>query len=259
MKILKLLFCLFSIKAAFAFQNKNIRFSEDKLHKYEVNVLMEKNEEELKRKNVPYYSYKEGEILATNYGVGDGRVLHGRYKKISKTSNSVVEEGEFINGIKNGEWIIRDVNGGLSSITFWEEGKKNGKYEYYVNDRLIIKGKYKKGKKSGKWNSYAADKVIEETWKQGMLHGVYKEYGANGKLLLKGVYKDNKKDGKWVFYDPKKEEHFEEGVRKKEEKQKKKKAKKGEKVKEKKDTKKSEKSEKKKESFWKKLFGKKKD
>lgn len=119
---------------------------------------------------------------------------------------------------------------GITEILLEDEnGLKQGKYFKYENGRIKEEGQYKDSKKDGKWTYYVIEQnrcllQKEENYKDGQLHGEYKEfylyggikieaqykegklegnyksYWEHGQLKEKGQYKDGKKDGKWNEY-----------------------------------------------------------
>ncbi len=92
----------------------------------------------IKGKN--YYWYYRDTILITKEGY-DGRLLEGLYTVYYPNKN-LKEQGNFINGLKDGEWKFWYPNGELASVEKWKKG------ELQKN-----KVKIKKRKKSNKQRS----------------------------------------------------------------------------------------------------------
>lgn len=65
---------------------------------------------------------------------------------------SILLEGVYTNGLREGEWISYFNNGNIWSKGYFSKGKRTGKgWIYYPNGKLRMKGSYKNGKKTGKW------------------------------------------------------------------------------------------------------------
>lgn len=112
--------------------------------------------------------------------------------------------GKYINGLKEGKWMVYDsvallrseesfvnnlwdgirktyhASGKISTIENFKAGLRSGMQEgYYENGQAIFKVNHENGKKEGKW--------------------IY--YYTNGKPWEKGQYKNGKNEGKWTTYD----------------------------------------------------------
>ncbi|QQS28093.1 MAG: toxin-antitoxin system YwqK family antitoxin [Sphingobacteriales bacterium] len=142
---------------------------------------------------------KEDYIL-TEYPGGGG--LQKAVKKDKQLK--VVEEGDMLNGKKEGTWVTYFVNSGLiSSVTSYKDGKKHGlmlkadetggitEKMFYINDQL-----------EGQRLVYNRTRVKEEAnYKNGKLEGPRKLYYDNAKLQEEGVFKNGKREGKAIWYD----------------------------------------------------------
>jgi hypothetical protein len=84
------------------------------------------------------------------------------------------------------------------------EGKLlNGSYsEFYLNDQLLAKGKFKMGLKTKEWRYWYPDGTLKEiiTWNRGVKHGSYALYNDYGKIVAKGRFKHNKLHAKFYTY-----------------------------------------------------------
>lgn len=97
-------------------------------------------------------------------------------------------------------------SGKLQGILFFEDGKLNGKMEFFHDDELQTKraeatledgmliDTYKEFHPNG-----ARSAVIE--YKKGLKHGDAEFYYPSGNLHIKGEFKKGSKEGKWKIYD----------------------------------------------------------
>lgn len=106
--------------------------------------------------------------------------LNGTFER--KCNGVLIEKGEFVNGLKNGEWITYSRKGKLIRKINYENGLLNGKIElFYVNGKTKVNGQFEKGNKIGKW--------------------IY--YTEKGKILSEGSYDSNKPIDIWTINDKK--------------------------------------------------------
>jgi len=111
-----------------------------------------------------YYWYKSNEVHQSKGGYG-GELLHDNYTKYFIT-NELQEQGDFVFGLKDGEWKEWYKNGKLKEVTNWEKGQQHGGYWFYnEKGELITKGKYLHGAKKGRWINYVSKDTI--VYKQG--------------------------------------------------------------------------------------------
>lgn len=107
-------------------------------------------------------------------------VLNGNYERTY--SGKLIEKGEFINGVKNGEWITYSKKGSLIRKYNYVNGALNGKVElYYLDGKPKLIGEFENGNKIGKWTYYT----------------------NKGKVRIEGEYESNKPIGIWTLNDKK--------------------------------------------------------
>jgi hypothetical protein len=107
-------------------------------------------------------------------------VLNGQFER--KCNDILTEKGEFLNGLKNGEWIIYSRKGKLIRKLNYDNGLLHGKVElFYVNGKPKLTGQFEKGNKIGKW-TYYTDKSM---------------------ILAEGSYDSNKPIDTWAINDKK--------------------------------------------------------
>jgi hypothetical protein len=98
----------------------------------------------VKHDTVLYYWAKGGAIFSTQ-GTYNGRLLHGKYRKI--VGSKLVEHGNFKRGLMDGEWKALNENR-LTSVYTFRNGKLHGRFAEYGEDGNISeKGKYFKGER----------------------------------------------------------------------------------------------------------------
>ena len=84
------------------------------------------------------------------------------------------QQGEYVNGIKEGKW------------TYW-----------YNHDQVKTAGKYLNGAKDGKWTEWTANNKITPYFDaEGRL--IFYDWGTNTKR--EGNYLNGVKDGKWTYW-----------------------------------------------------------
>ena len=106
--------------------------------------------------------------------------LNGTFER--KCNGVLIEKGEFVNGLKNGEWVTYSRKGKLIRKINYDNGLLNGKIElFYVNGKPKANGQFEKGNKIGKW--------------------IY--YTEKGKILSEGSYDSNKPIDIWTINDKK--------------------------------------------------------
>lgn len=107
-------------------------------------------------------------------------VLNGQFER--KCNGILIEKGEFVNGLKNREWVSYSRKGKLIRKLSYDNGLLQGKVElFYVNGKPKVIGQFEKGNKIGKW-TYYTDK---------------------GMVLTEGSYDSNKPINTWTVYDKK--------------------------------------------------------
>ena len=139
--------------------------------------------------------------LNTNILIFEGEYTNGIKNGNGKEyyDNGVVKfEGEYLNGIKNGEGKEYYDNGKIKFEGEYSNTEKDGNgKEYYSNGKIKFEGKYFKGKKwDGKIYNYKCKKICEI--KNGK--GTIKDFYDNGKLKFEGNYSNGKKNGEGKEY-----------------------------------------------------------
>ncbi len=127
----------------------------------------------LSRPQVNKFIIRNGLIVnPDNQNVYTGRIVD--------TVQSKIIEYNVVNGEKNGEFIIR-----------------------YINGNFQIKGNMKNNKNSGVWKYYYQSGQLESVgkFKNDVVSDEWIWFYQNGKKKESGVFVDGKRDGKWNIYD----------------------------------------------------------
>ena len=143
------------------------------------------------------------DINLTNYKFYSKRYIifekNGKGKEYSGFDDSLLFEGEYLNGKRHGkgkEYYYKDT---LRYEGEYLNGEKNGKgKEYNIYDgKIKFEGEYLNGEK---WNGngYNNNKIIYSL-KDGK--GYFKEYNYGDKLEFEGEYLNGKRNGKGKEYD----------------------------------------------------------
>ena len=70
-------------------------------------------------------------------------------------NGQIMGEGNYIDGEKNGEYILYDKKGRIGARSNYIDDKLNGEFiTYYSNGQIEIKGNYIDDKEDGKWILY---------------------------------------------------------------------------------------------------------
>jgi antitoxin component YwqK of YwqJK toxin-antitoxin module len=73
------------------------------------------------------------------------------YKKYDSSTNITLEEGEYHNGFRNGNWYCYHPNGNLNFVFSYENGVKDGKWKQYNEEgKLLSVVVYKRGNRVSK-------------------------------------------------------------------------------------------------------------
>ena len=90
---------------------------------------------------------------------------------------SGLEIGNFVNGLKEGEWVEYHQNGNVSKVANYINGKTEG---YYV-----------------RWHENGQLR-LDMYHKNGMAHGLYVYYNEDGRVIISGEWKQNQQVGHWI-------------------------------------------------------------
>jgi antitoxin component YwqK of YwqJK toxin-antitoxin module len=112
----------------------------------------------------------------------------------------------FQNDIKHGPCIRHHTaNGVVVEESNYFNGKRDGEYRRFsFTGSLITEGSYSNNRKTDKWTSYYAvngEKKNEGYYISGKRSGPWVYFTSKGKLKLQGDYKEGLKEGVWITYN----------------------------------------------------------
>lgn len=94
---------------------------------------------------------KRSSDLIYDYGKSQDWSVRFPGKPLPKISNGLIEKGQYVDGLKNGEWNYFDNEGKLTLIQNYKLGKLDGSFKKYSSDVVIEEGTYSNGLKNGKF------------------------------------------------------------------------------------------------------------
>ncbi len=129
----------------------------------------------------------------------------------------LIEQGDYLNGKRDGSWVIYNPNGNIKSIESYRNGQKHGvavytdaqgnigrkeqyasgvlsgDYKLYDNRKVTEEGYYEEGKLNGMLKKYYPNGAImqETPYVKGELHGIARWYKENGDLAIAYMYENN--------------------------------------------------------------------
>ena len=218
-----------------------------------------KNEKQLAFKNY-LKDLKEGvfqEVKGDSLIVGNYKedVLHGNYKVYLDISRmliggiintdisklTLIEEGQYDNGDKSGNWRNYDMTGSLIGESYYANNSPNGEWKYYYSNisnndgkpeeyskKIFLVENYSNGKLNGKStrfsfledikypcneldeNGIKLDSCVKKIfhkfletsyYKDDELHGMYELRDSIGQLVSKGKYFNDVKVDEWLQSD----------------------------------------------------------
>lgn len=135
-------------------------------------------------------------------------------------NDAKVEEGKYVNDMKNGIWRTYFPNGNKSSEVTYVNNTMNGYAKtFYESGEIMEEGDWKSNKWAGNYTMKYPDGKIQHKFAfnvAGKTEGSQEYYNPDGILIMKGEKKNGKETGKWAYYDDKgnleKEVTFNDGV-----------------------------------------------
>lgn len=129
-----------------------------------------------------HYENKEPQIKATySYGVQNGPFIYMDFY------GNVLQQGNYLNGEKHGEWTTFHENGQVLNKTTYIGGKEHGDYKQYFEDGILKEeGKYNLGELIGEWKTFDNKGSLSYTnnYSTGVLHGRREFYDGPDNLEL---------------------------------------------------------------------------
>lgn len=160
----------------------------------------------------------------------------GLWKYYNAKTNTLLTEGTFKDGIRDGTWTsfypdgkrnvvadyrdgklfgpsqVYDADGALKRQIVFQDSVIVGKYvEYYgrtgipdyVDPKQVFRaGQYENNMKTGQWVEYHefGELAVREYYEKGLRNGPYLEYSPEGDLITEAVYKEGKLEGAFKRY-----------------------------------------------------------
>ena len=170
------------------------------------NVKVEKSKYWVDSTGVKVFAHINGACDATGYFTGERIVW---YKSRSSDFKIVVSDEQIKDGFRHG--LIREKSNESIYLSNYINGKRNGKYLMFGKDgQLLIRANFKSGKLSGRFSRWYDNGVLSKQaeFSDGVLHGKMYSWWSNGKLLkienflnglLKGEQWEWDENGRVVF------------------------------------------------------------
>lgn len=116
---------------------------------------------------------------------------------------TIIEQGNYLDGKREGIWSEFHPNGLLKSATSYVNGVKEGLYvELNQNGQMTKRFFYHNNVRHGQYKEFNYSTLKEErTYKLGKLEGAVKIYYDTGKIMEEGTYVNGLRDGVSKWYD----------------------------------------------------------
>jgi antitoxin component YwqK of YwqJK toxin-antitoxin module len=160
--------------------------------------------------NIRYNNGLVGEKSQRIVFYSDGTETNGLYREFN-INKKLTLMCFYNNCLKEGIHKTFDNLGRLLTEKNYQNGKLNGIYKRYNNEKLWKEMMFIDDKSQGKAIEYYDNQNVksecyyETTSKNGIriehLHGPYLEYHDDGSLSIEGLYKEGLKCSKWIYYD----------------------------------------------------------
>lgn len=178
-----------------------------KTEKYENGVLIESPETAKIRFRQEFYP--DGSLMSE--GTFRKGVKDGVYKEFDENGELITSglfamgkllaKGKYDElGRRQGPWIGFYPDGTPMWEGSYKDDEEVGTWKYYFRDgKLEQVGSYRVGKPSGIWKWYYPNGELrkEEDWLRGYRDGTVLEYDSLGNILVRGNYREDLPDGRW--------------------------------------------------------------
>ncbi|NNC95133.1 MAG: toxin-antitoxin system YwqK family antitoxin [Chitinophagales bacterium] len=155
---------------------------------------------------------KEVPMTDLNFEIGEsgksipylnGKVFTGHAISYHPNGNKYISQ-QYLDGIKNGQWIIFYESGDTQKLGYIYEGIDDSIYkEWYDNGQLRYFYYYDDGKKTGQWKTWYENGVqwTSRDFENDKLNGKVLVYDTDGTLTKEYTYKNGEMIGR-EFYEP---------------------------------------------------------
>ena len=154
-----------------------------------------------------YYTWYLRNGFASTQGGYEGILLEGSYTKMLR-DNTLLEKGQFEEGLKDGKWITWHDQGSKEGVSRWNQGKQQGDQSLYDATGMLEQSQsFRKGKQHGEETIYllypeSLTKTRHtRTWKAGELTGAFVIYDTLDQMYQKGDYQNGQLDGRVTTYE----------------------------------------------------------
>ena len=133
------------------------------------------------------YNDGSGLVRVTTYGAG----------------KVILEQGNYLNGYREGVYIEYHVNGFIKSSVGYIQGKKEGQY-LLIDDKGQVqeRSSYHQDVLNGPRVKYNRSRVKETSqYSNGELHGLLEKFYPNAKIMERSYYNSGQLDGVARWYD----------------------------------------------------------
>lgn len=114
------------------------------------------------------------------------------------------ESGPYRNGLRHGEWVVRDGNGTVRERGEFAEGRKVGAWETFDAMGLFMESvEYVAGERHGDWRAYGEDGTLvgEGAHENNLRSGLWELRYSDGRIKERGTYANGLREGLWEFFD----------------------------------------------------------
>ena len=125
------------------------------------------------------------------------------YTQLFDKFGKKVAEGNYVNQVKEGNWVYFSKNRKIAEEQF-KDGLKNGvAINYYESGELMEKVDWVNGMKQGNYQIYfkTGETYFQCKMNLDQRNGLCLVHTKSGKLELEANYKNNLRHGKWRFYE----------------------------------------------------------
>lgn len=147
----------------------------------------------------PQLERKEGVM----YIKGSDTPFSGDYN-MNHDNGKIFIKGQYVNGLKEGKWVVYDSLGALRSEEAFAKDQWEGERKtYHPNGKISTTESFKAGIRNGLHQGFYENGqlIFKVNEVNGHKVGSWVYYHNNGKAWEKGQFKANKHEGKWTTYD----------------------------------------------------------
>jgi antitoxin component YwqK of YwqJK toxin-antitoxin module len=149
-------------------------------------------------RSVMRYENGKGKMWLIRNSYGNEMVKNGTGKFVNYFDSGLVEqEGEYMDGLKEGEWFLYFEGDGkpLMEESRYKKDLLEGRYvTHHASGKEALIGQYKTGKRIGKWTWYTEEGLVdsEVNYVDGKKEGEQVFYNEFEAILKKEIYKEGK-------------------------------------------------------------------